>query len=112
MSIEVWEYIVKQASMIKESRLDEMKALAKECKAEKQDSHSGYEIVVKSDYLLNGDLVVKIEATRKILFGYLTQSISGGFEISVNGEITDYEKPSKVIERTSVRESWEAMANS
>jgi hypothetical protein len=38
------------------------------------------------------------------MFGYLTQSITGGLEVSADGEISFYERPIKVTERTRVRE--------
>ena len=112
MSGEVWKYITEQASIIKSTRLEEMKKLAKQCEKEELEKISGFKLFIKPEYLLNGDLVVKIEASRKIMLGYLTQSITGGFEVSADGEISFYEKPIKVTERTSVRERWESMVNS
>ncbi|MCU7810012.1 MAG: hypothetical protein KZQ77_02075 [Candidatus Thiodiazotropha sp. (ex Notomyrtea botanica)] len=112
MSTEVWKFITEQVALLKSARLHDMQLLAKQCETEVLSELRGYKVIVKPEYLLNGDLIIRVEASRKRIFGFVTQSISGGFEVSVEGKVTDYDKPIRVTERTATRERWEAMANS
>ena len=112
MSAKVWGYIQELSGSIKGQRIDEMKEFAKNYSSEKIDGPLGYQIIIDPHYLLNGDLVVRIEAIKKILFGKVIHSIIGGFEVSVDGSITDYEKPIKKYESAKKREFWESQKQS
>jgi hypothetical protein len=87
-----------------------MKEMALNFRSEKLiDTISGYDVELHPAYLLNGNLVVSIEATKKQLFGSYIKSIKGGFKVSPDGMFTIHETPVVSWESTRQRNHWEKL---